>query len=178
MQTLSPTSRIARNGLMLAMMCIVGMFSIPLGDNIKVSLQFLMVCLIVLTSPAFYDGIIVLGCYLLIGLFAPVYAGFSAGITPTFGYVIGFVVAAPAIYFMNKIPKLNSIVRMALACLIGLLVIYFVGTLFLVLYLHMEDVGKALLVSVVPYIPFDLAKIALAVILVRLLPRSVGGAGK
>ena len=38
----------------LAMLCIIGMFSIPLGDNIKVSLQLLMVFIIGLTVDEGY----------------------------------------------------------------------------------------------------------------------------
>ena len=174
----SPVTRIARNGIMLAMMCVVGMFSIPLGDNIKVSLQFFMVCLIALTSASFYDGAIVMACYLLLGLFAPVYAGFTSGITPTFGFVISFIGACPIIYFMNKIPKLNSIIRMAIACVVGLIFVYIVGTIFLMAYLSIWDLGKALMITTIPYLPFDAIKIALAVIIVRMLPKSVGGAGK
>ena len=36
--------RMARNAVMLALLCVIGMFSLPLGDNIKVSLQLLMFC--------------------------------------------------------------------------------------------------------------------------------------
>ena len=105
------------------------------------------------------------------GLFLPIYAGFSAGVTPTFGYVISFVVISPIIYFMNKIPKLNKVVRMSLACLTGLLVAYVIGTIFMMLYLSM-DLTKTLLISVVPYIPFDIAKIVISVLVVLILPES------
>lgn len=163
--------RMTRDGLMLALMCLVGMFSIPLGANIKVSLQLLMVFLICLTAESFIDTIIITGLYLLMGLFLPIYAGFSAGVTPTFGYVISFVVISPIIYFMNKIPKLNKVVRMSLACLTGLLVAYVIGTIFMMLYLSM-DLIKTLLISVVPYIPFDTAKIVISVLVVLILPES------
>lgn len=178
MSTHSAIRRITFNALMLALLCLVGMFSIPLGDNIKVSLQLLMVFIICLTARSFVDALIVTGCYLLIGLFAPVYAGFASGVSPTFGYVISFVAISPIIYFMNKIPKLPTVVRMGLACLTGLLVCYVIGTAFMMLYLGLAkdvhwDLGKTLLVSVVPYIPFDLAKIVLAVSIVKLIPASL-----
>ena len=95
MKNTNTIKRITKNAIMLAMLCVIGMFSIPLGDNIKVSLQLLMVFIIGLTVSTFYDGIIITGLYLLIGLFAPVYAGFNAGITPTFGFVISFVIITP-----------------------------------------------------------------------------------
>ncbi|MBR5996968.1 MAG: biotin transporter BioY [Bacilli bacterium] len=168
MEKTNTIRRIAKNAIMLAMLCIIGMFSIPLGDNIKVSLQLLMVFIIGLTVTTFYDGIIITGLYLLLGLFAPIYAGFSAGVTPTFGFVISFVVIAPLLYFLNKLPIKNQFVRMAIACVISLIVCYFIGSLFLALYLHL-DIQKALLIAVVPYVPFDIAKIVIAVLVVSIL---------
>ena len=168
MEKTNTIKRITKNAIMLAMLCIIGMFSIPLGDNIKVSLQLLMVFIIGLTVTTFYDGIIITGLYLLLGLFAPIYAGFNAGVTPTFGFVISFVVIAPLLYFLNKLPIKNQFVRMAIACVISLIVCYFIGSLFLALYLHL-DIQKALLIAVVPYVPFDIAKIVIAVLVVSIL---------
>lgn len=163
------TRRIAKDGLMLALMCLMGMFSIPIGDNIKVSLQLLMVYIICLTAESCIDCLVITSLYLLLGLFLPFYAGFSAGITPTFGYVISFVVISPIIYFINKINKINSLLRMPLACVAGLIVCYIVGTIFMMLYLSW-DLSTTLLVSVVPYIAFDVAKIVVAIAIVKLLP--------
>ena len=168
MEKTNAIKRITKNAIMLAMLCIIGMFSIPLGDNIKVSLQLLMVFIIGLTVTTFYDGVIITGLYLLLGLFAPIYAGFNAGVTPTFGFVISFVVIAPLLYFLNKLPIKNQFVRMAIACIISLIVCYFIGSLFLALYLHL-DIQKALLIAVVPYVPFDIAKIVIAVLVVSIL---------
>ena len=157
---------------MLALLCIIGMFSLPLGDNVKVSLQLLMVFIIGLTSISVFDAIIVTGLYLLLGLFMPIYAGFRAGITPTFGFVISFVVIVVPIYFLNKLKIKNQFVRMGIACFVGLVICYLIGTLFLGFYLHL-DIRKALLVAVVPYIPFDIAKIVIATLVVSLLPKKL-----
>ena len=164
--------RLSRNAVMLALLCVIGMFSLPLGDNIKVSLQLLMVFIIGLTSVSFIDAIIVTGLYLVIGLLIPVYAGFTAGITPTFGFVISFVVLVIPLYFINKLPIKNQFLRMAIACVVGLLVCYVIGATFLALYLKL-NIQKALLIAVVPYIPFDIAKIVIAVLVVSLLPKRV-----
>ena len=164
--------RMTLDAIMLALMCIIGMFSIPLGANIKVSLQLLMVFIICFTLPSVIDCIFIMALYLLLGLFMPIYAGFNAGISPTFGYVISFVVISPVIYFINKIPKMPSILRMIIACLIGLIICYFIGTLFMMLYLKW-DIQTTLLVSVVPYIPFDILKIVLAILIVMVLPKNL-----
>lgn len=164
--------RISRNAVMLALLCVIGMFSVPLGDNIKVSLQLLMVFIIGLTSASFIDAVIVTGLYLLIGLLIPVYAGFTAGITPTFGFVISFVVLVIPLYFLNKLPIKNQFIRMGIACLVALVICYAIGTTFLALYLKL-NIQKALLIAVVPYIPFDIAKIIIAIIVVSLLPKKL-----
>ena len=164
--------RISRNAVTLALLCVIGMFSVPLGDNIKVSLQLLMVFIIGLTSASFIDAVIVTGLYLLIGLLVPVYAGFTAGITPTFGFVISFVVLVIPLYFLNKLPIKNQFIRMGIACLVALVICYAIGTTFLALYLKL-NIQKALLIAVVPYIPFDIAKIIIAIIVVSLLPKKL-----
>ena len=162
--------RITKNAIYLAMLCVIGMFSIPLGENVKVSLQLLMVFIIGLTVTSFVDSLIVTSLYLLLGLFMPIYAGFRAGVTPTFGYVISFVIICVPLYFLNKLKINNQFLRMSLACFVSLIICYTVGTLFLMLYLDLS-IEKALLFSVVPYLPFDIAKIVIAVLVVSILEK-------
>ena len=162
--------RITKNAIYLALLCIIGMFSLPLGDNIKVSLQLLVVFIIGLTATSFIDTIIITGLYLALGMFLPIYAGFSAGISPTFGFVISFVVLSLPLYFLNKLKIKNDFIRMGIACFVSLIICYAMGSLFLMFYLNLS-IEKALLFSVVPYIPFDIAKIIIAVLVVKLLPK-------
>ena len=162
--------RITKNAIMLALLCTIGMFSLPLGDNIKVSLQLLMVFIIALTAETVIDSLIVTSLYLVLGLFMPIYAGFSAGVTPTFGFVISFVVIVVPMYYLNKLKIKNQFVRMGIACFVGLILCYAIGATFLMLYLHL-GIEKALLIAVVPYIPFDIAKVIIATLVVSLLPK-------
>ena len=170
MNNIALVKRLTRNAIYLALLCIIGMFSLPLGDNIKVSLQLLMVFIIGLTVESFIDSLIITSLYLLLGLFMPIYAGFSAGITPTFGFVISFVVITIPLYFLNKLKIKNQFIRMGIACTVSLIICYIIGTLFLMLYLKLS-IEKALLLTVVPYLPFDIAKIVIAVLVVSLLPK-------
>ena len=105
------TKRITKDALLLAIMCVLGMIAFPLGENIKVSLQLLVVFVICLISDSVFDGIIVTSLYLLLGLFMPIYAGFISGITPTFGFVISFIAVCPTVYFFNQIPFKNYIFK-------------------------------------------------------------------
>ena len=100
----------------------------------------------------------------------PVYAGFSIGVSPTFGFVISFVFMCPVIYFINKIPKINPILRMFIACLTGLVLCYLFGTIFMMFYLKLSF-QATVLISVVPYIPFDIFKIVVAILVTLILPR-------
>jgi biotin transport system substrate-specific component len=170
MDKISTVQRLTKNAILLALMCVIGMFSLPLGDNIKVSLQLLIVFIIGLTASSFIDSVIVTGLYLLLGLFLPIYAGFNAGISPTFGFVISFPIICVPLYFLNKLKIKNQFIRMSIACLVGLIICYTIGTLFLKFYLNI-GVEKALLIAVVPYIPFDIAKIVIAELVVSLLPK-------
>lgn len=162
--------RITKNAIMLALLCIIGMFAIPLGDNIKVSLQLLMVFIIGLTAFSFVDTLIVTSLYLLLGLFMPIYAGFNASITPTFGFVISFVVISFPLYFLNKLKIKNQFLRMGIACFVSLIICYAIGALFLALYLSI-GIEKALLIAVVPYLPFDIVKIIIAILIVSILQK-------
>ena len=162
--------RITKNAIMLALLCIIGMFALPLGDNIKVSLQLLIVFIIALIAESVVDAIIVTSLYLVLGLFMPIYAGFSAGLSPTFGFVISFVILVIPVYFINKIRIKNQFVRMGIACFVGLIVCYAIGGVFISLYLKLS-MEKALLLTVVPYIPFDIAKIIIATLVVSLIPK-------
>ena len=61
--------RITKNAIYLALLCVIGMFAIPLGDNLKVSLQLLIVFIIGLTASSFIDAFVVTSLYLVLGLF-------------------------------------------------------------------------------------------------------------
>ena len=170
MNNVALVKRLTRNAIYLALLCVIGMFALPLGDNIKVSLQLLIVFVIGLTVESFIDSLIITSLYLLLGLFMPIYAGFNASITPTFGFVVSFVVITIPLYFLNKLKINNQFIRMGIACLVSLIICYLIGALFMSLYLKLS-IEKALLLAVVPYIPFDIAKIVIAVLVVSLLPK-------
>ena len=66
---------------------------------------------------------------------------------------------------------------MFIACFVGLLICYAIGSVFMMLYLKWDFV-PTLTVSVVPYIPFDIAKIVVAILVVMLLPENVKNSKK
>lgn len=168
--TPSLTRRLTYDAIMLALFCVLGMFSIPFGNGIKVSVQTLMLFILCFTAYGVGDCLLVTGCYLLLGLFMPVYAGFNSGISPTFGYIIAFLAASPVIHLIGRIKTLPPLLSMILACMVGMLLIYIIGTVYMMIYLGM-DLGATLMVSVVPYLPFDALKCALAILTVLMIPK-------
>ena len=164
--------RLTRDAIMLAILSAVGMFAIPMGDNIKVSLQFLILIIIFGLTEGLIDKIIIPSLYVALGLVIPIYAGFMAGITPTFGFVIGFIASAIPFHFIYKYLKTNFYIKFGLASLSSLLIVYIVGVIFMKFYLGIS-LGATLLVAVVPYIAFDITKILIAALILNLMPEKI-----
>ena len=110
--------------------------------------------------------------YLLIGIIGiPVFSGGSAGISvlfgPTGGYLIGFPIAAYLIGLLvkkseSKPNKIN--LYTLLAIILPILIIYVPGTLQLSFILKMP-LQKAFVIGSLPYIPLDIVKCVLALVI-------------
>lgn len=168
------TKRICKDAVLLAILCVIGMFSIPFGDNIKVSLQFLIVILICFVTNNIIDSLIITSAYLGLGFLLPIYAGFKSGISPTFGYIISFVVLTVPTVLIINIKCMNEIVRLIIASIVALLIAYTIGTIWMMFYLNLSLL-KTLILSVLYYIPFDIFKIGLAITIYKLLPGRIIG---
>ena len=142
----SKTYEMTVTALMTAVTCILAPLSIPIGP---VPISF--------TNLAIYLSLYLLGwkrgtisylVYLLIGLVGvPVFSGFTGGIGklagPTGGYIIGFI---------------------AMAVIAGTAVCYAFGTAWFCISAS-YTVGAALTVCVIPFIPADLIKMVIAMLL-------------
>ncbi len=154
--------------VLAAVMCILGPMSIPIGP-IPVSLTVLTVYLAVYILGMKYGTMAYL-IYLLIGLVGvPVLSGYTGGpakvFGPTGGYLIGFVpMALISGWFIDRFYK--KIPMQVLGMLLGLVVCYMIGTVWLAVLAHM-DARAALMAGVIPFIPFDLMKIAISVVIGR-----------
>ena len=137
--------QIAAIGIMSAVTCILAPFSIPIGP-VPISL----------TNLAIYFALYILGMkegtisyliYLLIGLIGiPVFSGFTSGpeklFGPTGGYLIGFI---------------------PMAVIAGIIIDRFTSKRFLCL--AGMDWKAALWAGVIPFIPGDLIKMLLAIMI-------------
>ncbi len=115
--------------------------------------------------------------YVLVGALGfPVFAEFSGGFAhiygPTGGYLLAFPIAALLAGYATEKGG-ESVGGMTVGVLLGLAVIYILGWLRLGFYLG-GNFGKALEVGVLPFLPLDLLKGALAVGIARPV-RRMGG---
>ncbi len=153
-------------GVMTAVICILAPLSIPIG---VVPISF--------TNLAVYIALYVLGVkkgtisylvYLCIGFIGvPVFSGFTSGpgklFGPTGGYLVGFIfMAVIAGIFIDRFT--DKMYLCFLGMVIGTLVSYLLGTLWLA-YVGEMNLRAALAAGVIPFIPGDLAKIVISMLI-------------
>lgn len=162
------TKQIALIGLMAALTCVMGPLSIPIPFSpVPISL----------TNLAIYFTIYVLGMkrgtisyviYLLIGLVGlPVFSAFTSGpaklLGPTGGYLIGFIFLAVICgFFIDRWS--DKMLLCFVGMVIGTAVCYLFGTVWLAYQANMSF-GGALAAGVIPFIPGDLVKIIIAMLI-------------
>ena len=120
--------------------------------------------------------------YLAVGLIGlPVFAtGGGPGyvLTPTFGFLAGFVVAAPVVGLAAGDPSRSGTPRIALALTLGILAIFGVGVPWfgwnLAVYQHKPVPSAVLWKFAAVYLPLDLLKAALLLPVIRVI-RARGG---
>lgn len=107
-----------------------------------------------------------LSLYTVIGaLGLPIFAGGVGGLGkffgPTGGYLLGFIVAAYVIGLLAERGLERSFRTSILPFLVGTIIIYLIGATWLGFFVGFE---KALPLGVIPFIPGDIIKLALAAI--------------
>ncbi|MDO4479165.1 MAG: biotin transporter BioY [Lachnospiraceae bacterium] len=162
------TKVLTQIALITAVICILGPLTLPIGP-VPISLAPL----------AIFLGVYILGCvkgtvavllYLLIGLIGvPVFSNFSGGagklFGPTGGYLIGYIFTALVAGFIVERFYRNVILQ-ALGMILGLAILYLVGTVWLANQAGMT-LSAAAAAGVWPFVILDLLKIAAAILLGR-----------
>lgn len=167
----------------------IAMFTALIAVCSQISISFGMVPF-TLQTMAVYIAAAMLGwkrgtisvlVYILVGLVGvPVFAGFSGGfasvVSPSFGYIIGFILTALAVGLSTKFFG-NKMIPLIISMVVGLLLCYVVGTIWFMIVYNVTgkyiDLGLALSWCVVPFIIPDIAKIAVAAVLVNRLDKIV-----
>lgn len=149
---------------MFAILTAVGaMISIPIPP-VPITLQFLM-CLLSGAILGSKRGAMSQILYVFMGLVGlPIFAGGKGGIghimSPTFGYLIGFIVCAFIVGKAVEVSKEFSAIRVFIGGMIGLLMTYAIGVAYLYLILNyvvkspMDLIG-AIKIGFLPFIVKD-----------------------
>ena len=164
-------------GVMTAVICVLSPFSVPIGP---VPVAF--------ANLAIYLAVYLLGwqwgtasclAYLLVGLAGlPVFSGFGSGagqlLGPTGGYLLGYLpMALVGGWILNHA---RSKWMHGLGLVLGTALCYLLGTAWFC-WQGGYAVGAALGLCVIPFVPFDLCKIVLAIGLGSVLRRRLQQAG-
>ena len=166
------TYQLTLTAVMAAVICVLGPISIAIPVSpVPISLGSMAVYLAV-TVLGMKLGTLSCLIYLLLGLVGlPVFAGGSAGAAklfgPTGGYLIGYLfLALIAGAFVGRFAenKWKNIACAALGMILGTIVLYALGTAWLA-YSAGMDFQAALWAGVIPFIPGDLVKMVIAVLL-------------
>lgn len=161
------TKELTLTALMAAVICVLGPLSVPLPFSpVPISLTMMGIYLAVY-AVGMWRAVAAVLVYLLLGLVGlPVFSGFTGGpaklLGPTGGYLIGFLFTALISgFFMDRFWK-NRVIS-AVGMILGIGAAYLFGTAWLA-YVAGLTFGEALAAGVIPYIGFDLVKIAALVI--------------
>lgn len=168
--------------LFAALISIGAMGSIPLPGGIPFSVQplFAMMAGAVLGSKR---GALSMTLYMLMGVVGlPVFSNGAGGpgyiLTPSFGYIIGFIFCAYAVGKIVEISRANnSKTGLVIAPFVGLMIDYIIGVPYLYMIFNVVmgkaiDVNTALVYGFYPFIILDLVKAAIVVVLLfSLVPR-------
>ncbi|MGH4140005.1 biotin transporter BioY [Clostridium sp.] len=172
------TRNLIITSLFTALTAVGGFISIPLGP-IPVTLQTLFVVLSGLILGAKLGALSQI-TYIILGLIGfPIFAGGTGGltsvVTPAFGFLIGFIFAA---YVIGKLTEKNkSLYKIIYSVILGSFVIYIIGVPYFY-FIFTNYLGKginfytALKYACIPFIPGDIIKAIIAIILAKqLIPR-------
>lgn len=152
-----------------ALMCVLAPLSIPLTGQVPISLATLVVMLMGVVLGAKKSSIAVC-LYIIIAIIGvPVLAGYRSGVSavfgPTGGYIWGYI---PLAYMSgalsNKFEGKKDIIYTVLGMLIGTVILYTLGTIWYI-YFTKTKVLAAILACVTPFIPGDIVKMIVVILL-------------
>lgn len=146
----------------IALVALAAQISIPLWP-VPVTLSTFAVMIVAATLGTARGSVSIVG-YLTAGAIGlPVFAGAAAlsAVRPTFGYLVGFVIAATLIGYLVSKGADKNVFTMATVFTLATAVIYLFGASWLVIGFEMT-VGQAILAGVIPFLLGDALKIIAA----------------
>lgn len=151
-------------GIFAAVIAVLAQISIALPFSpIPFTMQVFGVCLVATILGA-KKGFVTLMVYILLGAIGiPVFAAYSSGPTVLFGKTGGFILAFPLMVFVigyisEKYKKIHYVMG---AMIVSLILCYGIGTVYFS-FITKIPVQKAIVFTVIPYVPLDLVKVIMA----------------
>ncbi len=175
----SKTVFITQTALFTALIVVCSWISIP--ATVSFTLQTFAVCF-VSAIGGFKSGTLSVLTYILLGIVGvPVFSNFKGGVSaiagPTGGYIVGFIFTAVIVGLVaDKFGRKFWV--SVLSMVLGVVVCYIFGTAwFYILTNNINQqamsIGAVLGVCVVPFLPFDALKIALAAWLANVVGKRI-----
>ena len=168
------TRRLTLCALFVALTAVCAQLTIPIGAvPVSLSLLPVLLCAALLPLP---DALLSMLAYLLLGAIGlPIFSNLSGGLGkllgPTGGYILGYLPCAAVIGILIR--KSDSFPIRCLAMILGVLACYAFGTVWFMVS-RQVTLLSALSVCVLPFLPFDAVKIALAAFLAGRLKAVLG----
>ena len=165
--------------IMAAVCCVLGPIAVPIGP-IPVSLSLIAIYLSAYALGA-KKGTLAVLIYILLGAVGlPVFSGAEGGIAkligPTGGYIIGFIFTCFISGWFIEHFQVKQFYFQIAGMLLGLVICYIFGTAWFML-VTANDLGKSLTLCIYPFIPFDIAKIVICVLLGNAIRKGIKSAG-
>ena len=160
-----------------ALLTVSAWLAVPIG-TIPVTLQTATLFLIAGLLGWKRAVLATLAYILLGGIGIPVFAGFTGGfsvlLSPTGGYIVGFLAISLIVGLYSEKKKSDKPWGLAIAMFFGLLVCYVFGTLwFMVISGAEAGFFGAVVLCVLPYLPFDVLKLFLSLFLIQKLKKII-----
>lgn len=161
------TVRLVRIAVFVALIIVGAFVKFPVGI-VPVSMQFAF-CMFASLMLGGVDSFACVAIYVVMGLVGiPVFSqggGFAYVLQPTFGYILGFLIAAPVGGFVARGLKNDAVLkfwRLLLGALCSLVIVYVVGVTYMYLMLNFYvgtamSASKAWLVGCAVFLPTDTA---------------------
>ncbi len=160
---------LTKYALFAAVLCVLSPLALPVG-----AVPITLATLVLYLSIVFLGvrSVIPVGVYLMIGSVGmPVFSGARGGLAvlvgPTGGYLVGYLACAlVGGLLVDRFPA--RMCGKALALLLGTVCLYALGTVWFMLFMTGSyTLTKALCICVLPFLPGDFFKLALACMLER-----------
>lgn len=150
--------------VLLCILIILAQIKIDIG-YVPITLQTLGVYIIALVLRPKYSFYVTLAYIFMGAIGLPVFAGMTGGIGILLNYNGGYIFSFPIMaYFISLIGYQKDIVQKILACIIGTVICYTIGTVWFMYVMKME-LMSSLMLCVIPFLFTDSLKIIISVLL-------------